>query len=135
MGYSTAARRTRTTTKQGASMTDITKKLADALEFYACGVGCPHQNYYKDGSCLQGGQCGGYAREALAEYEAIGDGWLDIKDAPKDGEYVLIANSDKYYCVAFWNGRAWDDGDFNSHINWATHWIPLPAPPKQKGGE
>jgi hypothetical protein len=55
--------------------------------------------------------------------------WMPIETAPKDRTYVLAGHLDGSMSVVFWNGFAWDDGDYNSNMNWFTHWMPLPAPP------
>lgn len=55
--------------------------------------------------------------------------WQPIESAPKDGTSVLLADHDSFI-IGFWNGSAWDDGDFNSYMSGFTHWMPLPSPPK-----
>lgn len=71
--------------------------------------------------------------DAAAAIRALGPStagaWRPIATAPKDGSHVLLSEVAGIPVVAFWNGRSWDDGDFQSSIDWATHWQPLPAPP------
>lgn len=73
----------------------------------------------------------------------MSEGWRDIKTAPKDGRWLLLApvpNKNHVTCII----AAWrpDEGDDNypwvdcGHNNaWKreifTHWQPLPAPPKE----
>jgi hypothetical protein len=62
--------------------------------------------------------------------------WRDIETAPKDGTVILMADGLTMFC-GFWlkSEREWVDGsrDRNGElITWdATHWMPLPSPPKQ----
>lgn len=73
--------------------------------------------------------------------------WQPIETAPKDRTRLLVARfadkpADKngYMCVDWWRDHKRDDvsytgfGGFNKHYWPATHWMPLPAPPKA-GGE
>lgn len=57
--------------------------------------------------------------------------WRTIDSAPKDGTSILCTAKGWGCAVLFWNAsnEAWDDGDFKSHEDWPTHWMPLPAPP------
>ena len=57
--------------------------------------------------------------------------WKPINTAPKDGTSILIGSNELGVMVAHWNGYYWDDGDWNSEIDWPTHWMPRPPlPPK-----
>lgn len=56
--------------------------------------------------------------------------WQPIETAPKDGTYVLCGAPGSTATVYFWNGAAWDDGDFFSNETWPTHWMPLPSAPE-----
>jgi hypothetical protein len=56
--------------------------------------------------------------------------WKPIESAPKDGTWVLLGyEGSDTIMIASWNGRSWDDGDFHSTIDGATHWMPRPNPP------
>jgi hypothetical protein len=61
--------------------------------------------------------------------EPDANGWMLIETAPKDGTYVLCGAPGHSASVYFWNGHAWDDGDFFSNEMWPTHWMPLSLPP------
>jgi hypothetical protein len=65
--------------------------------------------------------------------------WQPIKTAPKTGvsyagkdigPMLLLAEGDTI-TIGFWNGSAWDDGDWNSNMHGFTHWMQLPEPPKR----
>jgi hypothetical protein len=62
--------------------------------------------------------------------------WRDIETAPKDGTVILMADGLTMFC-GIWlkSARGWVDGcrdDDGELVAWnATHWMPLPAPPKQ----
>jgi hypothetical protein len=58
--------------------------------------------------------------------------WKPIETAPRDRKRVLLGHKDGSMMVGFWNGSAWDDGDFMSFEDWPTHWMPLPEPPMDK---
>jgi hypothetical protein len=63
--------------------------------------------------------------------------WQPIETAPKDGTAVLVSEGRFCYCVE-WNEEfdwwAVDDnklGPFRLRGSAPTHWMPLPAPPKE----
>jgi len=62
--------------------------------------------------------------------------WQDISTAPRDGRWVLLCTRGGACQIAFWNGRAWDDGDFNSSMpdSLFTHWQELPSLPSPPEG-
>ena len=84
------------------------------------------------------------ARVTIAE----GDGWLPIETAPKDGTKLLLASSkDKpWVWCGYWSDdkesnqfgeEGWVDGATSRNelfyvMTNATHWQPLPAPPKAR---
>jgi hypothetical protein len=71
------------------------------------------------------------------------DGWMPIESAPKDGSAILIWQprearrffegfDDQRYAIGYWrtDGReSW--GNRNCVEVNPSHWIPLPAPPKE----
>ncbi|MGG7581713.1 hypothetical protein [Rhizobium sp. Nf11,1] len=72
------------------------------------------------------------ARKALATraQPAEVSPWRDISTAPKDGTEVLLGHPDGSIQIGRWNGSdGWDDGNFDDHFRWPTHWMPLPATP------
>lgn len=56
--------------------------------------------------------------------------WQTIESAPKDGSQFLAYDSVGFTTVCWWDGgeicAAWDGTVFTD----ATHWMPLPEPPK-----
>lgn len=72
-------------------------------------------------------------------------GWRDIKDAPRDGTYVLVATADEFlYPTSNFRPKRVFSAYFQAQANdwvlegqWAkddqpTHWMPLPPPPEDK---
>ncbi|EMX5170732.1 DUF551 domain-containing protein [Citrobacter freundii] len=65
------------------------------------------------------------------------DGWIPVSDRmPEEGGrywcYVEEQNSlgkSHYQWNCSWNGEVWSDKALSGRV---THWIPLPAPPKQE---
>lgn len=65
--------------------------------------------------------------------------WRPIETAPKDGTDILVCVRDTDICLVV----DWDDEASRPGWNWATldgphyhenlfsHWMPLPAPPKE----
>ncbi len=70
--------------------------------------------------------------EAAAELSELKakNAWQSIESAPKDGTEIITGATDGSCAIYFWNGHSWDDGDFNSHMEWPTHWKPLPQAPE-----
>jgi hypothetical protein len=81
---------------------------------------------------------------ATAECGAM-SGWLPIKSAPKDGTVVLLWHEpSRSVNVGFWQDiytehwhasvighpALWSDCDGPQPIFEATHWMPLPEPPR-----
>jgi len=68
--------------------------------------------------------------------------WQDISTAPRggvssgpfgeSGPTILLSDGSAVPYIGFWNGRSWDDGDFQNDMGGMTHWMPLPAPPTPK---
>jgi hypothetical protein len=66
--------------------------------------------------------------------------WQPIETAPKDNKSRLIWCPDNMsiYCVSWVQGddgyhrQGWHifGGDWRHHLQSATHWMPLPEPPK-----
>jgi len=58
--------------------------------------------------------------------------WQPIETAPKDGYpllvYVQTKNGEKWIDVCRYAESSWFSG--MSIIKYPTHWMPLPAPPK-----
>jgi hypothetical protein len=98
-----------------------------------------------------------FGAEAIRHWDNIGNlpagehflyaapsGWQPISTAPKDGTLVLLsvcwsgigeahrARIDPVMCVARFDGAFWidDEGVFQAAEADATHWMPLPEPPK-----
>ena len=66
----------------------------------------------------------------------VEDGWIDVKDRlPEIGEYVFVYNTEGAILIArlFTDGWAafFADGEKLMGELSATHWMPLPNPPKQ----
>ena len=80
------------------------------------------------------------------------DGWQPIETAPRDGAWFVIVHFDGEYEVGRYNPLMHDryveaeDGLFRrepyiayewqgfNNFHRATHWLPLPAPPKDAEG-
>lgn len=59
--------------------------------------------------------------------------WQPIETAPKDGKIVLLSNkAGDHMAIGFWNGDAWDDGDFLNDMGSFDYWMPLPLAPESK---
>jgi hypothetical protein len=69
--------------------------------------------------------------------------WQDIATAPRDKGFLLAYNADRkiYGLVCWWPGGGWNGegcwGWDKESIGWSrqrgnqpTHWMPLPAPPR-----
>jgi len=82
--------------------------------------------------------------EMLGEYAYE---WQPIYTAPRDGTNILVYEHTKdwtgceakIFAVAYWNlagSGGWDIAfcggyEFDQELNEPTHWMPLPAPPKE----
>jgi len=70
-----------------------------------------------------------------------GDGWQDIESAPKDGTRIMTCCMTPktrfikkgHITVGEWDNGCWSGN--NEHGFPATHWMPLPEPPKTTQGE
>lgn len=77
--------------------------------------------------------------EAAKRHERMGN-WQPIETAPKvDGERILLfTGRDGRWGTLIGKWMAWNDGsgewyeDDGPGIDNATHWMPLPAPPKDE---
>ena len=77
----------------------------------------------------------GLQEHAIAAWNTRASSWRGIDSAPRDGTWVLIATKSHSLGVVvakFGSPRypTWWNDDDNSYEN-ATHWMPLPAPPKE----
>ena len=61
--------------------------------------------------------------------------WQHIDTAPKDGSHILCYDG-KYIRAVYWNdgNQNWDhlSDAYESVRYFATHWMPLPKPPKKE---
>ena len=60
--------------------------------------------------------------------------WQPISTAPRDGSEYLAYNG-KQYCICHWSDMKWANPEAQPMVfpmNDATHWMPLPSPPKGK---
>jgi hypothetical protein len=69
--------------------------------------------------------------------------WMPIESAPEEGVYVLVhippefddvPESRQCVCAWRWQGQWYlntRDGELDDPIHGATHWMPLPPPPKE----
>lgn len=61
--------------------------------------------------------------------------WQPIETAPKDGRSMVVYDDMYDVGTARWNGHRFeydfDDGGMSYHPCDATHWMPLPSPPKE----
>ena len=61
--------------------------------------------------------------------------WISIDDRlpEKDGKYIVHNKSGMVFQAKYYScPKTWGMRDKGSHI---THWMPMPEPPKMKGGE
>ena len=77
----------------------------------------------------------------------MSDKWQPIETAPKDGTQILVWSPYRHTCVTWYSGQyddqphGWIDwftgkeygGNWYAHK--ATHWMPLPDPPKERGAK
>jgi len=66
--------------------------------------------------------------------------WKTIETVPKTGRQfcgydcgpmvLLATKGESSITIGYWNGSAFDDGDYNSYMTGFTHWQPLPEPPQ-----
>jgi hypothetical protein len=99
---------------------------------------CPGKMYGQEAEVV--------ARAAVTAYLAeAGDGWRDIKSAPKDGTTIIIwsrwqsepvtaACGSRGKWIARWDGSTVISSQGDTWTDYAkpdppTHWRPLPAPP------
>ncbi len=67
--------------------------------------------------------------------------WQPISTAPRDGREILIWVPESefepgYATSARWGGAHWEDNaGLPLWVDNPTHWMPLPPPPTQEGGE
>ncbi len=65
------------------------------------------------------------------------DGWMPIESAPRDGSDFLAFDGDFIEVCKFVDGKlllSWSGDPFSTSSNIdcdATHWQPLPAPPRK----
>ena len=63
-------------------------------------------------------------------------GWQPIATAPKDGTRFLAWEAGTQRSAIIWRRSAgWDTDAFYMDPVAFTHWMPLPPPPAQEGGE
>ena len=59
------------------------------------------------------------------------DGWIPVTDRlPQDDEDVLVWVNGTHRDMAYRDEGVWYDEEHN-HLKNITHWMPLPAPPKE----
>jgi hypothetical protein len=81
-----------------------------------------------------------YASPQPVTKPAMGEGWMPIETAPKDGARFLTfhdrLDGDFNVAMAWWSGDRLE-GHGWSYASWnmPTHWMPLPAPPATGGEE
>lgn len=57
--------------------------------------------------------------------------WHSVEEPPKDGEWVLIWGDGFHVPIqAFHESGCWLDDQYEKYT--ATHWMPLPEPPKEE---
>jgi hypothetical protein len=82
------------------------------------------------GDCYTAEQMLQFRRDALEEAQV----WLPIDSAPKDGTEVLVITKELGALVMFWDmyhpNAMWSTGLGVARLK-PTHWMPLPAPPKE----
>ncbi len=73
-----------------------------------------------------------YAAEQMAADELRKRQWISVKDRlPEVGQFVLITNG-TFVCESFLAlNRKWQRGGVDLFFMTATHWQPLPEPPKE----
>ena len=62
--------------------------------------------------------------------------WQPIETAPKDGTRMLLTDhSEIVFCGNYDTGCGFWVGDDGDTCHGLTHWMPLPAPPTEKGAD
>lgn len=63
--------------------------------------------------------------------------WISVKERlPEKGISVLCACRANIFCVMKWDGIDWFENPTHVYMSgFVTHWMPLPEPPKEGGGE
>lgn len=66
-------------------------------------------------------------------------GWMPIETALRNGEWLLLWNDDAMF-TGYWIAGGWNfvepvEQGLPPHLRQPTHWMPLPAPPRQDEGE
>lgn len=104
-------------------------------------------HYYTDQRFIDGVPCADVSiirDESLDDHFVYPDSvtlvsqWQPIETAPRNGDIILIYTKDGTISTAFWSDSVWlDKAGFISEENrsdtitlGATHWMPLPKPPK-----
>jgi len=54
--------------------------------------------------------------------------WQPIEAAPKDGTLIIV-HADGKTVIAYWDGEAWCENDYDNLFHDPTHWMPKPTPP------
>ena len=73
------------------------------------------------------------------DYAPTIGGWISVKERmPEDYVNVLIAMTDvagTFVAVAWRENNGWNDGEGGWPDENVTHWMPLPEPPEEVGGD
>ena len=80
---------------------------------------------------------------ASAPAVPVGDGWLPIETAPKDGTVIIAtgfnygeSSEPRHYCMARWEQGEWreaNEWNVDSSLAYLTHWQPAPPAPSVDG--
>jgi hypothetical protein len=69
-------------------------------------------------------------RQRVAELEAERR-WIPVSEQPPNPDYYLVYRPNYPVRILWWGGAMYEEFASTSIANDATHWQPLPAPPKE----
>lgn len=94
---------------------------------------------YKAKMLLEQGFLAGYqaAKDQLAHVSKVMPQWISVNDRlPEEGQMCVVQSNWHGVLLSERIEDRWllkeDDGHYERPTYWVTHWVPLPAPPKEE---